>query len=160
MIDGSKFKGNHRFIIIPREGPVKKQMRYPKMEEAITGTYVVIYANCDEEGREVRVVGDITYSDPKYPTLSPSNELTGSPTGAPSAEPTRSPAKDPRFVPIAGLFLIGLTFVAWFFRPLCTAHGEEAQATELSALGDDGGNEIEFRDDPNAGSRDERVRIS
>ena len=58
MIDGSKFKGNHRFVTVPNEGPMSKQIRYGKMEEKDSGTYVVIYANCDEQGREIYVTGE------------------------------------------------------------------------------------------------------
>ena len=58
MIDSSKFKGNHRFVTIPAEGPVSKQIRYGKMEEKESGSYVVIYANCNEHGREIWVQGE------------------------------------------------------------------------------------------------------
>jgi len=58
MIDGTKFKGNHRFVTIPPEGVMSKQIRYGKMEETESGTYVVIYANCNEHGREIYVTGE------------------------------------------------------------------------------------------------------
>jgi len=58
MIDGTKFKGNHRFVEVPHEGIMSKQIRYGKMEETESGTYVVIYANCNEHGREIYVTGN------------------------------------------------------------------------------------------------------
>jgi Lung seven transmembrane receptor len=57
LVDG-KFKGNHREIVIPREGVVTKQMKYGKMEEKESGSYVVLFANCNAYGREVLVKGE------------------------------------------------------------------------------------------------------
>jgi Lung seven transmembrane receptor len=58
MIDEKKFNGNHRVITIPLEGAVSKQMKYGKMEEKESGTYVVLFANCNERGREMFVQGE------------------------------------------------------------------------------------------------------
>lgn len=58
MIDPEKFVGNHRFIVVPNEGPMSKQIKYGKMEEVQSGTYVVLYANCNERGREILVKGE------------------------------------------------------------------------------------------------------
>lgn len=58
MIDSTKFTGNHRFVTVPREGPMSKQIRYGKMEENESGNYVVLFANCNEMGREIYVTGD------------------------------------------------------------------------------------------------------
>ena len=58
MLDPTKFKGNHRFVTVPADGPMSKQIRYGKMEEKESGTYVVIYANCNEHGRTIYVKGE------------------------------------------------------------------------------------------------------
>jgi Lung seven transmembrane receptor len=58
MIDSDKFTGNHRFVTVPPEGLMSKQIRYGKMEETESGSYVVLYANCNERGREIYVTGE------------------------------------------------------------------------------------------------------
>lgn len=57
MIDTTKFKGSHRFVTVPREGPMSKTIRFGNIEVTESATYVVLYANCDENGREVRISG-------------------------------------------------------------------------------------------------------
>ena len=58
MIDKEKYMGQHRFILVPDEGPMSKQIKYGKVEELESGTYVVLYANCNERGREIFVQGE------------------------------------------------------------------------------------------------------
>jgi Lung seven transmembrane receptor len=56
VVDG-KFRGNHREIVIPKEGNVSKHMKYGKMEQKESGHYVVLFANCNDYGREILVEG-------------------------------------------------------------------------------------------------------
>jgi len=52
------FEGEHRFISVPFSGDVTKKLRYGKFEEQDSGRYVVVFANCNYEGREILVKGD------------------------------------------------------------------------------------------------------
>jgi hypothetical protein len=61
MIDAEKFKGNHRFVTVQPSGAMSKQIRYGKVEEKESGTYVVVYANCNEQGREIQVTGEAVW---------------------------------------------------------------------------------------------------
>jgi Lung seven transmembrane receptor len=58
MVNDDKFTGVRRTIDVPREGPMSKQIRYGKVEETESGTYVVLYANCNDMGREITVTGE------------------------------------------------------------------------------------------------------
>jgi hypothetical protein len=59
IIQNDLFNGNHRFVEISQTGASKKSIRYGKMEEHVTGQYVVLFANCNpKEGREVAVTGE------------------------------------------------------------------------------------------------------
>ena len=58
MINKEKYVGNHRFFLVPDEGPMSKQIKYGKVEALESGTYVVLYANCNERGREIFVQGE------------------------------------------------------------------------------------------------------
>lgn len=58
IIDKNLFQGVRRFVSVPREGPMNKTVRYGHVEENQSGTYVVLYANCNERGREVYVKGE------------------------------------------------------------------------------------------------------
>jgi len=50
--------GNHRFIEIPPTGNMTEQIRYGKIEEPDkSGRFIVVFANCNDEGREVLVTG-------------------------------------------------------------------------------------------------------
>lgn len=62
IIDTDKFDGNHRFVEISQTGSVSKAIRYGKMEEHVTGSYVVLFANCNpRDGREVAVSGETVW---------------------------------------------------------------------------------------------------
>jgi hypothetical protein len=59
IIDKNRFDGNHRFVEISKTGDVSKALRYGKMEEHVSGQYVVLFANCNpRDGREVAVSGE------------------------------------------------------------------------------------------------------
>ena len=59
LIDDDLFKGNHREVIIPNEGDdITEVIKYGKMEETESGTYVVLFANCNIRGREIYVDGE------------------------------------------------------------------------------------------------------
>lgn len=50
--------GNHRFIEIPQEGEITDEIRYGRIEEPDnSGRYIVVFANCNDAGREVLVTG-------------------------------------------------------------------------------------------------------
>jgi Lung seven transmembrane receptor len=50
--------GNHRFIEVPPEGQISDEIRYGRIEEPDnTGRYIVVFANCNDAGREVLVTG-------------------------------------------------------------------------------------------------------
>lgn len=57
IIDKEKFKGDHRFVTVPREGPMSKKIRYGNVEVQQSATYIVLYANCDIYGREIKISG-------------------------------------------------------------------------------------------------------
>jgi hypothetical protein len=62
IINTDKFDGNHRFVEISQAGTVSKAIRYGKMEEHVTGQYVVMFANCNaRDGREVAVTGETVW---------------------------------------------------------------------------------------------------
>ena len=58
LVNSTTFLGNHRFVNVPDQGPMKKQIRYGKMEEHETGQFVIIFANCNPRGREILVTGE------------------------------------------------------------------------------------------------------
>ena len=61
IINGFIFSGSHRFVNVPPEGPMSKQIRYGKLEEFESGQYVVVFANCNENGREIKVLGECVW---------------------------------------------------------------------------------------------------
>lgn len=58
LLDDVLFTGNHREVTIPNEGEVTEAIKYGKMEETESGTYVVLFANCNLRGREIFVDGE------------------------------------------------------------------------------------------------------
>ena len=58
IIDKDKYKGEHRSVVVPSTGPMAKSISNGLMEQSESGTYVVLYANCNERGREVYVTGE------------------------------------------------------------------------------------------------------
>lgn len=67
IIDANKFSGDHRFIRVPAKGEMHSQLRYGKILQLEEGHFVVVFANCNESGREVQVTGDADW----YPTAPP-----------------------------------------------------------------------------------------
>jgi Lung seven transmembrane receptor len=61
LIDDTLFTGNHREVTIPDEGEVTETIKYGKMEETQSGTYVVLFANCNQHGREIYVNGETVW---------------------------------------------------------------------------------------------------
>ncbi|CAB9523505.1 Transmembrane protein [Seminavis robusta] len=58
IVNNTQFTGSHRFVEIPPTGQISDEIRYGKIEEPNdSGRYVVIFANCNDEGREVLVTG-------------------------------------------------------------------------------------------------------
>lgn len=57
-MDAQKFKGKHRLINIPASGDYDNNLKYGRFEEKSgNGKYVVVFANCNDEGRPVIVEG-------------------------------------------------------------------------------------------------------
>jgi Lung seven transmembrane receptor len=58
IVNNTLFLGTHRYVEIPPTGQISDQIRYGKIEiPDKSGRYVVIFANCNDEGREVLVTG-------------------------------------------------------------------------------------------------------
>lgn len=58
IMDTDKFDGKHRLVNIPKNGEYDDFLKYGKFEEkSENGRYVVVFANCNEEGRQVIVRG-------------------------------------------------------------------------------------------------------
>jgi len=61
IVNATLFKGQHRFIPVPPSGKMETSVKYGRLEEPQeTGNYVLIIANCNDEGRDVLASG--TYS--------------------------------------------------------------------------------------------------
>lgn len=54
---GTQYTGERRSVSVPMAGPMDANLKYGKFDEEVSGRYVVLFANCDKEGREIRVVG-------------------------------------------------------------------------------------------------------
>lgn len=62
IVNASAFDGQHRFIKVPPSGDLETTVKYPKLEEKDeSGTYILIVANCNDEGRNVMVDGQYTW---------------------------------------------------------------------------------------------------
>ena len=61
LLDDVLFTGNHREVIIPNEGDDTESIKYGKMEETESGSYVVLFANCNLRGREIYVEGEAVW---------------------------------------------------------------------------------------------------
>ena len=58
IINQTLFEGTLRSITVPGDGTMSKKLRSGQLELEQTGRYVVVFANCNEEGREVLVSGN------------------------------------------------------------------------------------------------------
>jgi hypothetical protein len=56
IIDNDSFAGSHRMIDVPASGEFSGTINYGKIEETESGRYLVIFANCNDDGR--RVIGE------------------------------------------------------------------------------------------------------
>ncbi len=62
IIDSKKFTGQHRFLDVPTNGTWQGSVKYGKFEVARdSGRYILILANCNDEGRDVNVTGEYTW---------------------------------------------------------------------------------------------------
>lgn len=62
LMDADKFLGKHRLINVPANGEYSNHMKYGRFEETeVSGKYVVLFANCNDEGRSVIVEGKTTW---------------------------------------------------------------------------------------------------
>lgn len=57
IIDGDSFTGSHRMINVPASGEYSGTIKWGKIEETESGRYLVIFANCNDDGRRVIVEG-------------------------------------------------------------------------------------------------------
>lgn len=58
IVNSTLFEGQHRFIDVPATGSLEASVHYAKLEEpTISGKYVLVIANCNDEGRDVFVNG-------------------------------------------------------------------------------------------------------
>lgn len=58
IMDAEKFVGKHRLMNVPAEGAYSSKLKYARFEETEeSGRYVVVFANCNENGRRVIVEG-------------------------------------------------------------------------------------------------------
>jgi len=61
IMDAEIFTGKHRLIDIPANGEYSTHLKYGRFEETESGKYVVIFANCNDEGRPVIVEGHMVW---------------------------------------------------------------------------------------------------
>jgi hypothetical protein len=62
IMDTDKFAGKHRLINVPSTGAYDEHLKYGRFEQkAGNGKYVVIFANCNDDGRQVVVEGKTTW---------------------------------------------------------------------------------------------------
>jgi Lung seven transmembrane receptor len=61
ILDDDKFKGERRFVKVPHEGDMEERIPYAKMEQKVSGTIVVLFANCNEMGRELFISGEAVW---------------------------------------------------------------------------------------------------
>mmetsp|Transcript_770 Transcript_770/g.1626 ORF Transcript_770/g.1626 Transcript_770/m.1626 type:complete len:543 (-) Transcript_770:1004-2632(-) len=62
IMDAEFFLGKHRLINIPANGEYRSNMKYGLFEETeVSGKYLVVFANCNDEGRRVIVEGKMIW---------------------------------------------------------------------------------------------------
>mmetsp|Transcript_23407 Transcript_23407/g.32801 ORF Transcript_23407/g.32801 Transcript_23407/m.32801 type:complete len:621 (-) Transcript_23407:115-1977(-) len=62
IVNATTFAGQHRFINVPSKGDMKSTVKYGKLEQKTdSGKYVLIVANCNDEGRDVMVNGKYSW---------------------------------------------------------------------------------------------------
>jgi Lung seven transmembrane receptor len=58
IMNGTEYPGKHRLINIPATGELSTHLKYGRFEETKqSGQFVVVFANCNDEGRPVIVEG-------------------------------------------------------------------------------------------------------
>jgi hypothetical protein len=58
IMDATKFSGKHRYKNVPAAGEFDEQLKYGRFEQkSDSGKYVLAMANCNDEGRPVKVKG-------------------------------------------------------------------------------------------------------
>ena len=58
IINSTIFDGQHRFLHIPETGDMEPKVKFGELEVAHdSGKYVLVFANCDDNGRDVLVGG-------------------------------------------------------------------------------------------------------
>lgn len=62
IVNTTLFKGQHRFVDVPATGVMDATVHYAQLEVPTTsGKYVLVIANCNDEGRNVLVHGQYTW---------------------------------------------------------------------------------------------------
>lgn len=58
-MNADSFTGQHRFIDVPASGSLITNLKYGKLEEPLhSGKYVLVVANCNDDGRNVTITGE------------------------------------------------------------------------------------------------------
>lgn len=60
IMDSTKFAGKHRFKSVPASGDFQESLKYGRFEQKsakASGKYVLVMANCNDEGRTILVKG-------------------------------------------------------------------------------------------------------
>ena len=58
IVDKVKFKGEHRYLLVPNKGEFKGTVPLPVMtSHAGSGQYTLLMSNCDDYGRDVQLSG-------------------------------------------------------------------------------------------------------
>jgi hypothetical protein len=53
IINSTSFTGAYKFVNVPPHGPMSKHLRFGQINEANSGQFVVVFANCNEGGRQI-----------------------------------------------------------------------------------------------------------
>jgi len=62
IVNADSFTGQHRFIDVPASGALITNLKYGKLEEPLySGKYVLVVANCNDDGRDVTITGDYVW---------------------------------------------------------------------------------------------------
>jgi hypothetical protein len=62
IVNSTYFQGQHRFINVPASGMLDASVHYAQLEEpTVSGKYILVIANCNDEGRDVLAKGKYTF---------------------------------------------------------------------------------------------------
>lgn len=61
IVVDAKFHGERHWVSVPRDGPMAKKLKNDVFKFEESGRYVVVFANCNELGRQVTVQGEAVW---------------------------------------------------------------------------------------------------